>query len=91
MGRSIAALAAGDRNGHGRGRIKLALDGSIQGYAAYLSKPHHLPPKGAVAVEPDACNSDAGARMLLGAGAGSPVAIGGAAGDECDLLSPGRG
>jgi predicted amidohydrolase YtcJ len=56
------------------GGIKLAVDGSIQGYTAYLSKPYHVQPQGAGEIAPDACDSDAGAQMLLGADAGSPGA-----------------
>lgn len=62
------------------GGIKLAVDGSIQGYTAYLSKPYHVQPKGAGEIAPDACDSDAGAQMLLGADAGSPGSSDAAAG-----------
>ena len=36
------------------GGIKLAIDGSIQGYTAYLSQPYYVQPKGAGEVAPDA-------------------------------------
>lgn len=49
------------------GGIKLVMDGSIQGYTAYLSKPYHVQPKGSGAVHADRCESDAGVQMVLGA------------------------
>jgi predicted amidohydrolase YtcJ len=48
------------------GGIKLVLDGSIQGYTAYLSKPYHVQPGADTALEADSCGSDVGTKMLLG-------------------------
>ena len=48
------------------GGIKLAIDGSIQGYTAYLGKPYHVPPGGNEDLEADRCESDAGTQMVLG-------------------------
>jgi predicted amidohydrolase YtcJ len=48
------------------GGIKLVLDGSIQGYTAYLSKPYHVQPTGQSEVHADRCGSDNGAKMVLG-------------------------
>jgi predicted amidohydrolase YtcJ len=53
------------------GGIKLALDGSIQGYTAYLSKPYHVQPAGSGDLEADRCDSDAGTQMVLGFDAAS--------------------
>mgnify|MGYP001819842538 FL=1 len=48
------------------GGIKLVLDGSIQGYTAYLSKPYYVQPGSDAKVEADSCGSDAGMKMVLG-------------------------
>ena len=48
------------------GGIKLVLDGSIQGYTAYLSKPYHIQPDSGTELEGDRCGSDTGLRMVLG-------------------------
>lgn len=48
------------------GGIKLALDGSIQGYTANLSKPYHIQPKGKEDFEDCSCDSDTGLRLILG-------------------------
>jgi predicted amidohydrolase YtcJ len=48
------------------GGIKLVLDGSIQGYTAYLSKPYHVQPAGRSEVQADRCSSDTGLKMVLG-------------------------
>ena len=48
------------------GGIKLVLDGSIQGYTAYLSKPFHVQPKGTEDFEECSCDSDTGLRLVLG-------------------------
>ena len=48
------------------GGIKLVLDGSIQGYTAYLSKPYHVQPTGQSEVHADRCGSDNGVKMVLG-------------------------
>ncbi|MFZ1957401.1 MAG: amidohydrolase family protein, partial [Desulfobacterales bacterium] len=47
------------------GGIKLVLDGSIQGYTAYLSQPYHIQP-GSTDREADLCGSDTGMKMVLG-------------------------
>lgn len=60
------------------GGIKLALDGSIQGYTAYLSKPYHVQPKGSGAVHADLCESDTGTQMVLGVDPESPYSKGSA-------------
>ena len=60
------------------GGIKLAIDGSIQGYTAYLSKPYHVQPKGSGAVHADLCESDTGTQMVLGADPESPFSKGSA-------------
>lgn len=65
----LSELAA-SRKEYGRhrmGGIKLVLDGSIQGYTAYLSEPYYVQPEGRAEVEGDRCSSDAGAQMVLGA------------------------
>jgi predicted amidohydrolase YtcJ len=64
----VADIAQSWRN-FGRyriGGIKLAIDGSIQGYTAYLSKPYHVQPSGSGDLEADRCESDAGTQMVLG-------------------------
>ena len=48
------------------GGIKLVVDGSIQGYTAYLSEPYHVQPEGSADMEADRCSSDAGVQMVLG-------------------------
>mgnify|MGYP001825349998 FL=1 len=48
------------------GGIKLVLDGSIQGYTAYLSKPYHVQPGASTELEADSCGSDVGMKMVLG-------------------------
>ncbi len=48
------------------GGIKLALDGSIQGYTANLSKPYHIQPGGKQALQDCTCASDTGLRLVLG-------------------------
>ncbi len=48
------------------GGVKFVLDGSIQGYTAYLSKPYHVQPGSDAKVEADSCGSDAGMKMVLG-------------------------
>ena len=48
------------------GGIKLVLDGSIQGYTAYLSKPYHVQPGADTEVDADSCGSDVGMKMVLG-------------------------
>jgi predicted amidohydrolase YtcJ len=53
------AIAA-HRNDNGRlklGGVKLVLDGSIQGYTGYLSKPYHIQPRRAQ-ITPDHCDSE---------------------------------
>jgi predicted amidohydrolase YtcJ len=64
----LSELAA-SRQEYGRyrmGGIKLVLDGSIQGYTAYLSEPYHVQPEGSADVEGDRCSSEAGVQMVLG-------------------------
>jgi predicted amidohydrolase YtcJ len=46
------------------GGIKLTVDGSIQGYTAFLSKPYHVQPKGAETV-PDKCNTEQAERLFI--------------------------
>jgi len=48
------------------GGIKLVLDGSIQGYTAYLSKPFHVQPGGGDELQDCTCDSDTGLRLVLG-------------------------
>ena len=48
------------------GGIKLVLDGSIQGYTAYLSQPYHIQPGSETEREADLCGSDTGMKMVLG-------------------------
>lgn len=47
------------------GGVKLVVDGSIQGYTAYLSKPYHVPPGGKPACE-DACGAPNRDALLAG-------------------------
>jgi predicted amidohydrolase YtcJ len=60
------AAQAGQRDRFRMGGIKLAIDGSIQGYTAYLSKPYYVEPLGAGKVHNEANTFDAGAQMVLG-------------------------
>ena len=53
------------------GGIKLAVDGSIQGYTAYLSEPYYVQPGGSEAMHADLVDSDYGVQMLLGSEIGS--------------------
>jgi predicted amidohydrolase YtcJ len=48
------------------GGIKLVLDGSIQGYTAYLSRPYHVQPGGRDLLAECTCDSDTGLRLVLG-------------------------
>ena len=41
-----------------RGGVKITVDGSIQGYTAFLSKPYHVQPKGQEEVTADSCNGE---------------------------------
>ncbi len=41
-----------------RGGVKLTVDGSIQGYTAFLSKPYHVQPGGEADVTPDSCDGE---------------------------------
>lgn len=50
-----------------QGGIKLVIDGSIQGFTAYLSEPYHTPPPGESAVTDEPNMSTAGPGMILGA------------------------
>ena len=50
-----------------RGGVKLTVDGSIQGYTAFLSKPYHLPPKGEDEVTPDSCNGETAEHAFVSA------------------------
>ena len=64
----LADLAASSRK-FGRyrvGGVKLVIDGSIQGYTAYLSEPFYVQPEASADVESDRCSSDAGVQMVLG-------------------------
>ncbi len=45
--------------------LKLVLDGSIQGYSAYLSKPYYVQPKSQHAVGDTQCNSEDRVKSLL--------------------------
>ena len=47
------------------GGIKLVLDGSLQGYTGYLSKPYHVPPENGQSIE-DSCESGAVEEMFFG-------------------------
>ncbi len=59
------------------GGIKLVVDGSIQGYTAYLSKPYHVQP-GAAAATPDKCMGENAEHIFVSgetaAGAGGRAA-----------------
>jgi hypothetical protein len=46
------------------GGIKLGLDGSIQGYTAFLSEPYHVPPAGGALV-PDKCDTERAERLFV--------------------------
>jgi predicted amidohydrolase YtcJ len=50
-----------------QGGIKLVVDGSIQGFTAFLSKPYFTPPPGENAVKDEPNMSVAGPGMILGA------------------------
>lgn len=65
---SFDAVVA-NRGGTGRlrlGGIKLLVDGSIQGYTAFLAKPYHVQPDGAGPVA-DHCDTEQAERIFLGA------------------------
>jgi predicted amidohydrolase YtcJ len=47
------------------GGIKITIDGSIQGYTAFLGQPYHRQPGGAD-LQGRGCDSEAGARMVAG-------------------------
>jgi predicted amidohydrolase YtcJ len=46
------------------GGVKLTVDGSIQGYTAFLSKPYHIQPKG-VEITADKCDSEKAERIFV--------------------------
>lgn len=48
------------------GGIKLVLDGSIQGYTAYLSKPYYVQPGSSSEVEQGGCENEIGNRLITG-------------------------
>ena len=48
-----------------RGGVKLTVDGSIQGYTAFLSKPYHVQPEGEGSVTPDSCEGEAAERAFV--------------------------
>lgn len=48
-----------------RGGVKLTVDGSIQGYTAFLSKPYHVQPGGESDVTPDSCDGEAMERAFV--------------------------
>ncbi len=55
------------RGGTGRlrlGGIKLGLDGSIQGYTAFLSEPYHVEPA-SEAIVPDKCDTERAERLFI--------------------------
>lgn len=60
-----------------RGGVKLSVDGSIQGYTAFLSKPYHLQPESDAQVSADKCISEEAEHMFVSAdnatGSGSSV------------------
>ena len=65
-----ATLANYDQDQHYRGRfrlggVKLVLDGSIQGYTAYLSEPYHIPPEYAKPVDDDPTDWQTAESLLL--------------------------
>ena len=60
------AAEAGQRDRMRQGGIKLVLDGSIQGFTAYLSKPYHTPPPSEQAVTEEPNLSNAGPTLVLG-------------------------
>ncbi|WP_319523849.1 amidohydrolase family protein [uncultured Desulfosarcina sp.] len=56
-----------NRNSRGRlrlGGVKLTVDGSIQGYTAFLSKPYHVQPDNAHPI-PDKCDSEQAERIFI--------------------------
>ena len=58
------------RGGTGRmrlGGIKLGLDGSIQGYTAFLSEPYHVEPANG-AIVPDKCDTERAERLFVAEG-----------------------
>ena len=64
MLREIAA----DREAKGRlrrGGVKITIDGSIQGYTAFLSAPYHVPPGGTEEVLEDACSGKAAEHVFV--------------------------
>jgi predicted amidohydrolase YtcJ len=59
------------RGGTGRlrlGGIKLGLDGSIQGYTAFLSEPYHVEPAATGAIVPDKCDTERAERLFVAEG-----------------------
>ena len=66
---SLADEIAAEAKQRGRmrqGGIKLVVDGSIQGFTAYLSKPYHTPPPSEQAVTGEPNLSNAGTSLVLG-------------------------
>jgi predicted amidohydrolase YtcJ len=61
------AAEKGERDQMRQGGIKLVVDGSIQGFTAYLSKPYFTPPPGENAVKDEPNMSTAGPGLILGA------------------------
>jgi hypothetical protein len=67
---AIVEAIAGAREQRGRvrqGGLKLVVDGSIQGFTAYLSEPYHTPPPGEDVVTDEPNMSTAGPGLVLGA------------------------
>jgi len=50
-----------------RGGVKITVDGSIQGYTAFLSKPYHVQPEGRGAVTQDACRGESAEHVFVSA------------------------
>jgi len=48
-----------------RGGVKIVVDGSLQGYTGYLSKPYFVQPEGAQSVSQDRCSSENAEHMFV--------------------------
>jgi len=69
-----------------RGGVKITVDGSIQGYTAFLSKPYHVQPEGQGAVTQDSCAGECAEHVFVSGD--TPV---GEAATEADLGGGYRG
>ena len=48
-----------------RGGVKITIDGSIQGYTAFLSEPYHVQPEGQGALTQDSCDGESAEHVFV--------------------------